>query len=270
MAASLQALGATAAANVAHARGAQGRAADTRERTAAGVAAMGRLRDAVGQIKRGSDETGQIVTTIDQIAFQTNLLALNAAVEAARAGDAGRGFAVVADEVRALALRSAEAARRTHALLAGSAASADEGAVLADGVLDQLTAIDRGVEGLAHTLAEVAAASGAQHGGVAQINAATEQLNGLTQRAAATAEQSAAAARELAAEAAHPQNGIAAFTLAPAAGEPAAPNGRYSRNVSAAPRSTTALSARSIPGSSSEPASRPRCASASAGVIASR
>jgi hypothetical protein len=60
---------------------------------------------------QSSARIGEIIGTIDGIAFQTNILALNAAVEAARAGEQGRGFAVVASEVRTLAQRSAEAAR---------------------------------------------------------------------------------------------------------------------------------------------------------------
>jgi twitching motility protein PilJ len=78
------------------------------------------IQDTSKRIKRlgeSSQEIGNIVELIEEIAEQTNILALNASIEASRAGEASRGFAVVADEVQKLAERSAGATKKIEVLV---------------------------------------------------------------------------------------------------------------------------------------------------------
>lgn len=78
------------------------------------------IQETSKRIKRlgeSSQEIGDIIGLINEIADQTNILALNAAIQASTAGEAGRGFAVVADEVQRLAERAGTATKQIEALI---------------------------------------------------------------------------------------------------------------------------------------------------------
>jgi methyl-accepting chemotaxis protein len=177
-------------------------ASTARDNVLDGTRVAGDLGDAITRIKESSDATSRVVKTIDEIAFQTNLLALNAAVEAARAGDAGRGFAVVAEEVRALALRSAEAARSTSAMIEAAVQDADRGVTLRDDVQRVLSAIATAVERVDETAASMTMEITSQRDQVRDITGRMSELNSLAQSVAAGAEEGAAGAEEMRTQAA--------------------------------------------------------------------
>jgi hypothetical protein len=158
---------------------------------------MQRLTRSMTEISKASEETSKIVKTIDEIAFQTNLLALNAAVEAARAGEAGAGFAVVADEVRNLAMRAAEAAKNTEALIADTVKKIDDGARIVGRTNHAFTEVSSGASKVGGLVGEIAAASQEQAQGIDQINIAIAEMDKVTQQTAASAEESASASQEL-------------------------------------------------------------------------
>ncbi len=155
---------------------------------------------AMGSIEQSSQEIGQIIGVIDEIAFQTNLLALNAGVEAARAGDAGRGFAVVASEVRALAQRSAQAAKEIKALISTSAQQVGIGVKLVGETGQALVRIVSQVTEVTSAVSEIAASAKEQASGLAEVNTAINQMDQVTQQNAAMVEQSTAASHSLALE----------------------------------------------------------------------
>jgi methyl-accepting chemotaxis protein len=145
-------------------------------------------------IRASSSRIGDIIGTIDGIAFQTNILALNAAVEAARAGEHGRGFAVVASEVRSLAQRSSQAAHEIKLLISRSVDQVNSGAAVVDTAGSTMSGIveaSRRVNGL---LGEIANGTREQSLGIGQIGQAVNELDLMTQQNAALVEQTSAAA----------------------------------------------------------------------------
>jgi methyl-accepting chemotaxis protein len=163
---------------------------------------MGKLTNSMEEISKASEETSKIIKTIDEIAFQTNLLALNAAVEAARAGEAGAGFAVVSGEVRNLAMRAAEAARNTAALIEGTVKKVKEGTGVVKGTNEAFTEVAKNALKVGELVSEIAAASSEQAQGIDQVNKAVAEMDRVVQQVAASAEENASASEEMNAQAA--------------------------------------------------------------------
>jgi len=152
-------------------------------------ASMMQLTTSMNEISQASEETFQIIKIIDEIAFQTNMLALNAAVEAARAGSAGLGFAVVADEVRNLALRSADAAKKTAKLIEDTVKKVKDGLELVSKTNEGFKEVAANAASAAELLSEISADSNEQYKSIEQINNAVTEMDAVTRRNAESAEE---------------------------------------------------------------------------------
>ncbi|MBP9120037.1 MAG: MCP four helix bundle domain-containing protein [Ignavibacterium sp.] len=167
--------------------------------------------ETVEDLGKSSDQIGEIVQVIDDIADQTNLLALNAAIEAARAGEQGRGFAVVADEVRKLAERTTKATKEIATMIkqiqkdtSGAVESMKQGTKevevgkrLAEKAGSSLHEIIQGAEQVVDIVSMVAAASEQQSTASEQISKNIESISSVTQQSASGIQQIAHASEDL-------------------------------------------------------------------------
>ncbi len=196
-AASMEELSATVRQNADSAAQADDLAQDASNVARQGGEVVGEVVERMRGIEESSRKIGDIIGTIDAIAFQTNILALNAAVEAARAGEQGRGFAVVAAEVRTLAQRSAAAAHEIKDLIGVSVERVEQGAALVNHAGETMQQVVAAIGRVASIVREISAASREQSAGVAQVGQAITQMDQATQQNAALVEESAAAAESL-------------------------------------------------------------------------
>jgi len=150
----------------------------------------------IRRLQKKTEDIGQILTVIDEVADQTNLLALNAAIIAAQAGEHGKGFAVVAGEIKELAERTATSTKEIHEIIAalqvegasavrviqGGAARVEEGVRLSGAAKSALEKILDSARESTDRIMQIAQETDQQTSGVQRVNAEMHNVNETIQR----------------------------------------------------------------------------------------
>ena len=167
---------------------------------------------AIKRLGESSQEVGNIVQLINDIADRTSILALNASIQAAMAGESGRGFAVVAEEVQRLAERSTNATKQIDTLIkniqgeigeAGASMEESiqrvvEGSELADGAYGQLQEIENVAVQLAELIQSISTTSRQQAQASQEIAKTMASVGEASARTSEAGRETAAAMRNLA------------------------------------------------------------------------
>jgi methyl-accepting chemotaxis protein len=156
-----------------------------------GAKAVAKSIEAMDLINRSSEDIGEIVKVISDIANQTNMLAFNAAIEAARAGEHGLGFSVVADEVRKLAERSSQATKEISKLINESVKRVSAGSEISRQASDAFDKILAGVVKTTMAISDISKATNEQLLTAREVSTAVQYI-------AEEAEKSAAACDSIA------------------------------------------------------------------------